>query len=667
MRISDNVYFSEKLYFKKLRTCQLFFEQKPFSLKGSKQQSNMIIWLTSYPRSGNTYFRILLKHFYGINSYSLYEDKEITAYPEICKLVGHLPRCKSLVTMAQSPEFYFIKTHELPQDDSPAIYLIRDGRDVLLSYAWYSLTIENVETHVEPITLWKTLYALILDDRYFGGWGAHVLAWVRRQAPTAIVKFEDLVRTSSPSGIVRQVLKNVGYQLPEELNTSSPPTFSDLHQKMPNFFRQGQIGTWKTQMPPKLHDLFWQYHGKAMHDMGYTREISQYSDLPIEEQARLLPRYDEELTITERIIRTQKEELFAKEQVIREKEQAFQELYVLADQRLQIIRKLEASPGKLLLKRYLPTRIQSVLRQIRQQWQPQLGTFHHYRPVTLSLPTRYAAIPLVSPSPSPTVSIVTPSLNHARFLERTIESVLNQQYLTLEYIIQDGGSTDGSLQILEHYQSQLTHLESRPDCGQAHAINLGFRHASGEIMAWLNSDDILLPGTLAYVATFFHEHPEVDVVYGHRVIIDEHDQEVGRWVLPPHDENMLLWADYVPQETLFWRRQIWEKAGGYVDESYHFALDWELLLRFYDTGAKFARLPRFLSAFRVHDGQKTSRELDGNGLQEMSRLRKQRHGREISNQEALYQIRSYMRKHVLYDVLYRAGVFKILRKEKLTF
>src|SRR5262249_47748856 len=151
--------------------------------------------------------------------------------------------------------------------------------------------------------------------------------------------------------------------------------------------------------------------------------------------------------------------------------------------------------------------------------------------------------------PAPVISVVTPSYNHARFLERTMRSVLDQGYPRLEYIVQDGASRDGTAALLERCRGALAHCESCPDSGQANAINRGFRHATGEILAYLNSDDLLLPGSLAYVANFFRRHPEVDVIYGHRVIVNEHDLEVGRWLLPPHDDEVLSWGDYVPQET----------------------------------------------------------------------------------------------------------------------
>ena len=152
-------------------------------------------------------------------------------------------------------------------------------------------------------------------------------------------------------------------------------------------------------------------------------------------------------------------------------------------------------------------------------------------------------------------------------------------------------------------------------------------------MAYLNSDDLLLPGAVPYVTAYFAAHPEVDVVYGHRVFIDADDQEIGRWVLPPHSDRMLLWADYVPQETLFWRRRIWDRIGGALDESFQFAMDWDLLLRFRNAGARIVRLPRFLGAFRVHPEQKSQALRLSVGEKEMALLRLRQHGREVTRQE----------------------------------
>ena len=212
--------------------------------------------------------------------------------------------------------------------------------------------------------------------------------------------------------------------------------------------------------------------------------------------------------------------------------------------------------------------------------------------------------------------------------------------------------------MLARNAERLHHYEMRDDDGHAHAINLGFPYASGEVMAFLNSDDLLLPGSLHYVGRYFERHPEVDAVYGHRVLVDENDMEIGRWVMPPHDDEVLSWADFVPQETLFWRRDIWERAGGFMDQEWPFALDWDLLIRLRDAGANMVRLPRFLGAFRIHEAQKTSAIMDTQGQDEATRLRKRMHGRDVTRQEITQAVKPYLRRHHVRQKLYRVRLLR---------
>src|ERR1700682_3386311 len=153
---------------------------------------------------------------------------------------------------------------------------------------------------------------------------------------------------------------------------------------------------------------------------------------------------------------------------------------------------------------------------------PPMWTFEQYsrRPIDLSAHPPAPALP----AEAPRIAIVTPSYNHARFLDATIDSVLGQNYPSLRYHVQDGASTDGSVELLKNRGDRLSWRSER-DNGQSHAINLGFAGVDCDIMGYLNSDDALLPGTLGYVANFFLAHPEIDVVYGHRVFIDRDGME----------------------------------------------------------------------------------------------------------------------------------------------
>lgn len=281
---------------------------------------------------------------------------------------------------------------------------------------------------------------------------------------------------------------------------------------------------------------------------------------------------------------------------------------------------------------------------------PKLGKLRQHPPEPLRVPRRY--VRLSPPSPAPSLTLVTPSFQQGRFLARAIRSVLDQRYPTLEYVVQDGGSDDGSVEVLQAFGGGLTRWESAPDDGQANAINRGFAGTSGELMAFLNSDDLLLPGSLAYVGRYFAAHPEVDAIYGHRLLVDERGRKLGSWILPPHDDETLRLIDFVPQESLFWRRSLWERCGGYIDEEFEFAVDWELLLRFAEAGARMVRVPRFLAAFRVHEGQKThAYEELGSG--EVARLRERSQGRPIEQLDADRMVEPYLRRHRRRHLLHR--------------
>jgi ADP-heptose:LPS heptosyltransferase/GT2 family glycosyltransferase len=275
-----------------------------------------------------------------------------------------------------------------------------------------------------------------------------------------------------------------------------------------------------------------------------------------------------------------------------------------------------------------------VFRKTVEDYWMQIGILRHYDPRPIAWDRRLPKARLPEDR-LPHIGIITPSYGQAVFIESTILSVLNQNYPKLHYVVQDGGSKDQSPAIISRYADRLTHWESASDRGQADAVRKGFARIEptlgpGDLMAWLNSDDLLAPRSLRYVAEYFATHPEVDVVYGHRIIIDGEDREVGRWVMPRHDPPSLEWIDYIPQETLFWRKRAWDLAGG-IDPSFQFALDWDLLARFHRAGCRIVRVPYFLGCFRIHAEQKTSQAIHTTGADEMTRIRTRFHGPDQDN------------------------------------
>ena len=204
----------------------------------------------------------------------------------------------------------------------------------------------------------------------------------------------------------------------------------------------------------------------------------------------------------------------------------------------------------------------------------------------------------------PRISVVTPSFNQGAYLRETLASIGDQRYPDLELIVMDGGSTDESLEVIKSYSGILTHWESGPDRGQAHAINNGFAKATGDIVCWLNSDDVFLPGALNAVAHTFNAHPDWEWLSAPSLKFGQslHEQE-GFYELP-HDRVGWLVHCPISQPSTFWRRSLYERFGG-LDESFHFALDYEYWVRFVFGGVPLRFLDRPLSAYRLHDESKT--------------------------------------------------------------
>ncbi|MFT4121553.1 glycosyltransferase family 2 protein [Bradyrhizobium sp.] len=291
---------------------------------------------------------------------------------------------------------------------------------------------------------------------------------------------------------------------------------------------------------------------------------------------------------------------------------------------------------------------------LRSLWRrPPMWTFEQYPPRLLNLKASRPGPAL--PANAPRIAMVTPSYNHAQYLGATIESIVSQGYPNLYYHVQDGGSIDNTVDLLKSLGGNFS-WKSEPDGGQSNAINLGFAGVDCEIMAYLNSDDMLLPGTLAYVADYFMSHPDVDIVYGHRVFVDNEGLEVGRAVLPPHDGKTLQYADYIPQETMFWRKRVWDKIGP-IDESFHYAMDWDFILRAQEAGFKFVRLPRFLACFRIHDAQKTAATY-AIGVREMGILRRRVLGFEPTQIQIRRAIAYFLMQQVIYHYGYKFGLLR---------
>lgn len=226
----------------------------------------------------------------------------------------------------------------------------------------------------------------------------------------------------------------------------------------------------------------------------------------------------------------------------------------------------------------------------------------------------------------PRISLVTPSYQQAAFLEATLESVLSQNYPDIEFSVRDGGSTDGSVAILERYADRVPFVSER-DGGQADAINRGFRTATGEVMGWLNSDDVLLPGALAAVGEAFAKNPELVLVYGRAVYVDAEGKRLAPYLTAPWSRERLADYCFLAQPATFWRSRVLREVGE-LDASLHHTMDYDYWLRIAERyeDRQILYLDRELAAARLHGDAKSVAGWD-RGLDEIFRLVKRRTGR----------------------------------------
>jgi glycosyltransferase involved in cell wall biosynthesis len=254
----------------------------------------------------------------------------------------------------------------------------------------------------------------------------------------------------------------------------------------------------------------------------------------------------------------------------------------------------------------------------------------------------------------PLVSIVTPSYNQARFLEFTIHSVLEQDYPNIEYILVDGGSTDGSLDIIHRYANRFAWWVSEKDRGQTDAINKGFAQANGDILAWLNSDDTYEPHAVAEAVELLRSQPETGLVYGDTNFIDENGDNIGSFPAAQTDYKRLRRGYvHIPQQASFWRADLWRKVGP-LDPSFYFAMDYDLWVRLAAL-APLQYTPRLWANFRLHTQAKTI-AADDRCWPEMLRV----HYREGGSWFSAIQAKYYLRKAI--GPLWRLRTKRRIRK-----
>jgi glycosyltransferase involved in cell wall biosynthesis len=219
----------------------------------------------------------------------------------------------------------------------------------------------------------------------------------------------------------------------------------------------------------------------------------------------------------------------------------------------------------------------------------------------------------------PVISVIVPSFQQGRFLERTLLSILRQGYPRTEIIVIDGGSTDGTVEILKRYDRLISFWCSERDAGQADALNKGLARATGDIVGWQNSDDVYLPGAFSAAAGVFLEDPELDLLHGNILVIDGEDRPLEEWRYVPLHRKALAWQwNLLSNQSVFWRRR--SPRIERFDPSFRFCMDYDFFERAVSAGARTRFLPTFLGAVRMHADTKTSRMRQA-GAEEELRIR----------------------------------------------
>jgi hypothetical protein len=237
----------------------------------------MLIWLASYPRSGNTYFRILLHHLFGFHTFHGYPvPGNIESLGGDIKGVMQLMGADVVETkfdvdkLRADSDRHFVKTHDLPSDSSsPAVVLIRDGRDAAVSYAHFVLKTEKGIEHA-PSDVFATALEEIITGNRFGGWSRNVEAWINKAGWNSVVRYEDLIK--DPVNTVIAAVQR--FSISSETKSAAPPSFLQLKAMAPWFFRKGKSGSWQQEMPSRLQELFLQRHGDTLLRLGYSEQVA---------------------------------------------------------------------------------------------------------------------------------------------------------------------------------------------------------------------------------------------------------------------------------------------------------------------------------------------------------------------------------------------------------
>lgn len=495
----------------------------------------MIVWLASYPRSGNTFFRVLLKNFFGQKTYSIYNDSTgIGEDQKTTDLVGHafLPENFDYEEAKKSEELFLIKTHDLPSDlvkGDKFIYLIRDGRESVLSY----------QKHLEEFSENDVdLSEIILGNVNFGSWANHVMQWNTKSFENGLViKFEEMVR--DPRKTLKRVSDFIGLPLLE----SSVPSFEELNKVNPRFFRSGETSSWKHRMSGEEIGIFNLTSAHMLTDFGYE---STASPIYASKISLLLSSYLSDVADCKKLSRR------------------ISQLDIQAERMKERNEDLRNKNKGLIAEN-------EIHRTLR-------NNFVWRKPGNRERKT---------------VTVVTVAFNAARHIQKTIESVISQTSNDFEYILVDGGSTDGTLKIIKNYRDSVDVIVSEADKGIYDAMNKAVDLARGEWIIFMNSNDWFTNDSVLE-DVFSQNHKDADFLYGDHKFTNGSQS----FSVPARSLSTMWQRISFSHQALFSRTELMKKHK--FDLSKQVVADYDFYYKCYVSGYKFVYVKNEIAV--VSDG-----------------------------------------------------------------
>ena len=547
----------------------------------------MIVWLASYPRSGNTFFRVILNSVFDIKTYSIYDDRgDIGADEKTSEIVGHefLPEDFDLEKAREEKKTYYIKTHGKPLNDTDkVIYLIRDGRESTLSNMMHQNSFYKKH---------YTLQDAIFGNIDMGSWGEYISEWdPKNRGNTLLIRFEELI--DAPLEYIKSIsdflnIKPIGGTI---------PTFEELQKINPMFFRSGKKASWKETYTDEEHKLFWLKNAIQMKEYGYNNDIPELFNSEILELLSLESKYniqninntkkdtETELFRLKNRLKDNNIELFRLKnrlkdnniELFRLKNRLKDKDVKLENQRLELVKLLKIEQENIGLHitnnnfNILKNSIESIS-SISVKVHP-LKKFKAYKEMINVYNTIKSESKTVNTN-QPTFTIVTVVYNGEDEIEETIKSIIEQTYKDIEYIIVDGASTDNTIKIVKTYEDNITYWSSEKDSGIYDAMNKGIDLANGKWVNFMNAGDTFADNdTLSKIVKNIEENS--DIIYGDRYYLKNNKKTLQK---AKHIDTIFEKMPFGHQ-SVFIKNEVLKKFK--FNDTYKFAADYNLLMQLY--------------------------------------------------------------------------------------